>query len=66
MLGELESYRSSKGLHYYLQKILGAIEFITEVRIFLIPLSNTDVFESENFRHFCTKNSVTWAVKCEK
>ena len=59
ILGELESFRNYKDFSIILQKILDAI---------LITYYESENFsESENVRFpFCTKNSLTWAVKCKE
>ena len=41
ILGELESFRNYKGFSIIFPQILDAIQRITKVRIFLIPLSIT-------------------------
>ena len=41
VLGELESFRNYKGFSIIFPQILDAIQRITKVRIFLIPLSIT-------------------------
>ena len=66
ILGQLESFRNYKGLSIIFPKILDAIRRVTKVRHFLIPLSIA-FFNSKILGFlFSTKNSLTWAVKCEK
>ena len=65
ILRELESFRNYKGFSIIFPKILDAIELVTKVTSFLIPL-HTFLNPKVLGIHFCTKNSLTWAVKCEK
>jgi len=60
------SLRIYKVFSIIFPKIVDVIQRITKVRIFLIPLSVT--FVNPKILGFlsCTKNSLTWAVKCEK
>ena len=44
ILGELESFRNYKGFSIIFPQILDAIQRITKVRIFLIPLSITSEY----------------------
>ena len=61
---ELESFRNYKGFSIIFWKILDAIQRITKVRIFLIPLSITYLNPKISAFPFLTKNSLTWDVKC--
>ena len=67
ILGELESFRNYKGFSIIFPQILDAIQRITKVRIFLIPLSITySAYLNPKILAFLflTKNSLTWDVKC--
>ena len=65
ILGELESFRNYKGFSSIFPKVLDAVQRITKVWIFLIPLSITFSNPKILGFPFCKKNSLTWAVKCE-
>ena len=67
ILGELQSFRNCRGFGSFIfPKILDAISPITKVDFFLIPLSVTFLNPKILGFLFCTKNSLTWGVKCEK
>ena len=59
ILGELESFRNYKGFSIIFPQILDAIQRITKVRIFLIPLSITYLNPKISAFRFLTKNSLT-------
>ena len=66
ILGHFQSFQNYKSFRIIFPKILGAIYPVTNVTIFLIRSLN-HIFESESFRvSFCTKNSFTWGVNCDK
>ena len=65
ILGELESFRNYKGFSIILLKILDAIIITYYESENFSDSSLHHIFESENvWFPFCTKNSLTWAVKC--
>ena len=66
ILGQLESFRNYKGFSIILPRFLDAIQRIIKVRIFLILVSTTFLNPKVLGILFCTKNSLTWAVKCKK
>ena len=67
ILGELESFRNYKGFSIILLKILDAIIITYYESENFSDSSLHHIFESENVRFpFCTKNSLTWAVKSKE
>ena len=64
ILGELESFRKQGLLYYFAENFFRCNLTYYESENFS-DSSLHYIFQSENFRFpFCTKNSLTWAVKC--